>query len=598
MINGLLSGTGHWRGGLLALLLASWGGPLMASETLTVGVAAFDNPQRVAQRWQPTLDYLNQGQAQYRFELLALPPKVLEQRLAEGAVDLLIQNSVKTVQYKEKYGASRLLTAAPLWPAPANRAIGSALVMRQGEAVTDFGQLARLKAISTSAHAFGGYTVFRRELAEQGLTPKKAFRQLTFVGFPQRKLLQQLLSGEADVAILPSCLLEQAVAEREVPEGSLTVALDRRPADFPCAVSSRLYPYFAVSKLGHVSPEVATFVARRLLTMAGDAPAAQRGRYSQWTVPVDDREVYALLKAIKLWPFNTDWHHLARQALPWAGLAALILLLGYLHHLRVKALVARRTSQLTQEMTQHSATQAHLQEQRSAFYKAQRVLLTGEMASGLSHELNQPLASIRYLAQGCGYRLDGEPLDREALAEGLKRIEAQTEKAQGIIQRVKRFCARPSKLSSLALSELVTETLALMEPDLRRNRSRVRFDNRLADNLAIQGDPVLLQQVLVNLVRNALDAMAEVAEPQREVVIALTREAERVQLSVRDHGPGLAPAALDRLFLPFESSKTEGLGLGMMICRRIIEEHHGTIWAESAEPGLRVTFSIPIEENP
>ncbi|MBY6186322.1 PhnD/SsuA/transferrin family substrate-binding protein [Marinobacter hydrocarbonoclasticus] len=578
---------------LWALCLAS---PAVARETVPVAVASFDHPDRVIRRWRPTLEYLNQSQSDYQFVLRAMPPSEMMRAAERGEFDFMIQNSVKAVQFKEKFGASQLLTAAPLWTNSAEKAIGSALVMRSGEAVSHYDELAPLRVVSTSEHAFGGYYAFWRELADRGEQPESFFRNLQFVGFPQRALLQRLLDGSADVAILPSCLIENAVKDGVVPEGALTVALDKRPDGFACGVSSELYPYFTLSMLSTADSQVATYLVRRLLEIAPEHPAAQSGRYQQWTVPVNDREVYALLKSIGLWPFETDWRALAGQAMPYAAALALILLAGYLHHLRVRALVARRTQELRQEMQQHEQTQRRLTEQERAFYKAQRILLTGEMAAGIAHELNQPLASIRYLAQGCGYRLDSgaEP---EALKEGLDRINRQTEKAQGIIQRLKSFCARPMATDTVPLIPLIEETLEMMAPDFRRFDCYPQLSLPANSHPKVPGDGVLIQQVLVNLLRNGLDAMEHLSPAQRQLEIGLDAEASGWTVTIRDHGSGLSEAALGRLFFPFESSKPDGLGLGMMVCKRIIDEHQGKIRACNAGPGLEIKVWLPGERQ-
>ncbi len=403
-----------------------------------------------------------------------------------------------------------------------------------------------------------------------------------------------MLDGSADVAILPSCLMESAVTEGLVPEGALTVALDRRPEGFPCGVSSALYPYFTLSMLSPADSETATYLVRRLLELSPDDLASRQGRYRGWTVPMDDREVYALLKSIGLWPFETDWKYLAGRALPYAIGLALVLLAGYYHHRRVRAMVAKRTSELREEMAEHEQTQRRLTEQERAFYKAQRVLLTGEMAAGIAHELNQPLASIRYLAQGCGYRLEkgAEPSE---LLEGLGRIGRQTEKAQGIIQRLKSFCARPMTTERVALDSLIEETLELMGPDFRRFDCQPTVTLPSQGAMTVPGDGVLIQQVLVNLIRNGLDAMEGLLPAQRQLAIALAPEGEGWLVTIRDHGSGLSEAALDRLFFPFESSKPDGLGLGMMICKRIIDEHQGWIRARNAMPGLEIKVWLPGE---
>ncbi len=559
----------------------------------TVGVAAFDHPQQVQQRWQATIDHLNQHSGALQFQLLALPLPELERRLEAGEIDFVIQNSVKSVQYKERFGASQLLTARPLWSASAQQAIGSALVGRRDRPIDDWQQLRSLRAVSVSPQAFGGYIALWPELSQRGAEPMQFFKQLQFVGTPQRQLLKLLLAGDADVAILPSCLLESMQQQGVSGSEQLQVLLDQRPAGFPCGVSSRLYPYFMLSKLGHVPNEDATVVVRALLQLDKQQRASQQGQYSQWTVPVDDRAVYQLLRETQQWPFAPDWRTLFWRLLPWLLLAALILFLGYLHHRRVQAQVAKRTKQLRDEMAEHQQTQARLQEQQQAFYQAQRVLLTGEMAAGMAHELSQPLTSIGYLVQGCRSQLQRG--NQQQLDQGLARIASQSDKASQLIHKFRHFAAQRGSHRPLQPQELVLETLELMVADLKRHQCRCQLANQLTEPLTIVGDPLLLQQVLVNLLRNAIDAMAEMAPAQRLISLRLWQQQGRLHLSVADNGHGLTPEALARLFQPFGSSKAQGLGLGMMICKRIIDQHQGQISAIALEQGLRIELNLPLQ---
>ncbi|SDJ86439.1 two-component system, LuxR family, sensor histidine kinase TtrS [Ferrimonas sediminum] len=577
-----------------ALLLAA--PQAMSREPVRMAVLAFDAPDKVRQRWQPTVDYLNAHLDEHKLVLLALRPHQVDRLVQHQSFDFFIGNAVKSLQLKQGYGSSQLLSLKPLGGRDPAFAVGSAIVTRQGHQVDNLQSLRSQRLVSVSQQAFGGFIAFWRELDQQGLHPLSDFPFLKFVGFPQSKLLHQVASGNADAAIVPTCLLERMESSGQLPKGKLSVAL---PLDIagPCVSSTRLYPYSSLSKMGHTSNRLARQVARLLLDLEPGSPAANVGRYEGWTVPVDDSHVYALLKEIRLWPFNADWRELWPEVTPYLlGLMAL-LMLGYIHHLRVRAMVTRRTAQLQQEMADHRQTQEELEQQQRGFYKAQRVLLTGEMASGIAHELNQPLASIRYLTQGCQYRLESESLDKGALNQGLDRIADQTDRAREIIRKLREFCARSSHQEPVELSALVTETLALMAPDCRHNRCQIELKQPVSAGV-ITGDPTLLQQVLVNLMRNGMEAMLSLPEAQRRLEIALTHSGDELCLSVRDRGPGLSDAKLARLFLPFESDKPDGLGLGMTICKRIVEEHNGRIEAQRQQPGLALICHFPLRSTP
>ena len=138
---------------------------------------------------------------------------------------------------------------------------------------------------------------------------------------------------------------------------------------------------------------------------------------------------------------------------------------------------------------------------------------------------------------------------------------------------------------------ILDDTLTLMAAEM----SRVKLDPQLSlENIGISGDASLLQQVFVNIIRNALDAMEDVTKPQ--LFITMASIGEQVKIEFTDNGKGLSPQALERLFFPFETSKEHGLGLGMIICKRIIEEHHGEISASNnLDMGLTLTITLPLE---
>ncbi|MCL1060659.1 ATP-binding protein [Shewanella benthica] len=218
------------------------------------------------------------------------------------------------------------------------------------------------------------------------------------------------------------------------------------------------------------------------------------------------------------------------------------------------------------------------------------------MASGIAHELNQPLAGIRYLAQGCIYRLDEEQTE---LKTALSKTIQQVDRAQNTIKRFRQFCQQTSRFESCELHILIQDVLNLMQPDF--NRMKISPILTL-QQIKIEADTSLLQQVFVNLLRNSLDAMETVSSPQLSITLSVKNE--QALIIIQDNGIGLSDSALERLFFPFETTKENGLGLGMVVCKRIIEEHRGLISASNkpkdssgkALKGLAITISLPIKE--
>ncbi|MBO2566987.1 PhnD/SsuA/transferrin family substrate-binding protein [Shewanella algae] len=558
---------------------------------IRIGMLTFGEPADALLAWQDTATAISEHTGQ-RVTLLPLTPAELDQQVSQGALDFILANQYATVGYKKDHGVSQLLTLIPRDGRDPELAMGSTLVARPEVQLTSWQQLSQLRIISTDPKAFGGFLIFCGELARRGVNPATELKALQFVGFPQTALLDRLLSGEADLAVLPACVLEQAIASGRYPKEAFKVLLAEKHPGFQCQVSSRLYPYTALSKPGHTDNALATEVARALLALTEDSAAAKAAGYAGWSVPVNDSSVFALRRTLQQWPFQTNWHRVVSGVAPWLGAILLCLLLGYLHHLRIKRLVVQRTGALRSEMEQHSRTQKALLEQRNQFYRAQRVLLTGEMASGISHELKQPLAGIRYLAQGCLYRLGDE---QQEIKDALGKLISQVDRAQDTIRRLREFCQQPCERRCFRLDELIRDTLALTAPELKR-LGVVPVCELQA--VTIDGDTNLLQQVLVNLLLNALDAMEHSEEPWLR--LSLECNAKQCRLTISDAGTGLSEAKLERLFFPFETNKSNGLGLGMIICKRIVEEHGGSISAHNSERGLDMVVVLPrrVDDDP
>jgi signal transduction histidine kinase len=220
-----------------------------------------------------------------------------------------------------------------------------------------------------------------------------------------------------------------------------------------------------------------------------------------------------------------------------------------------------------------------------------RVGTLGEMAAGLAHELNQPLTAINLEAHTA---LELAALnDLTGIRDTLGRISDQSIRAGDIVRRMRTFSRRAhSTRENADLADLIREVLALLDHDLRLAGVETRLE--LQDVPRVQADHVEIQQVLVNLIRNAVEAMSESTVLLKRLTIRTEVIDGNVRVSVIDTGPGIDPAILDRLFHPFQSTKHDGLGLGLSICETLIEAHGGRIKAVPQSPGAIIYFELPV----
>ncbi|MDM0057010.1 PAS domain-containing sensor histidine kinase [Variovorax fucosicus] len=236
---------------------------------------------------------------------------------------------------------------------------------------------------------------------------------------------------------------------------------------------------------------------------------------------------------------------------------------------------------------------------------ASRLITMGEMASSVAHELNQPLTAITNYCNGMASRIRGQTIDNEALLAALDKTSKQAQRAGQIIQRIRSFVKRSEPNRTPAeVGAMVSEAVELAGIELRRRN--VRLNHYVAARLPIlRVDPILIEQVLVNLLKNAAESIDAADRPlaRRSVELrVLPRMAEgqnAVEFSVQDTGMGLAPEVMDRLYEAFFSTKPEGMGIGLNLCRTIVESHRGRMQAEnlyngSEVVGCRFSFWIPV----
>ncbi|MCM2311765.1 MAG: PAS domain S-box protein [Steroidobacteraceae bacterium] len=242
----------------------------------------------------------------------------------------------------------------------------------------------------------------------------------------------------------------------------------------------------------------------------------------------------------------------------------------------------------------HAEDEARVLQERLTHFS--RLSTMGEMAAGLAHEINQPLSAIATYAQACQRLIRQPDHDVADVLAALEQINAQALRAGEVIRRLRNFVKnREVKREPVNCARLLEDLRTLAETDARLHNIRLRLDCQ-EPLPTVYADPIQLQQVVLNLVRNAIDAMSDAPEDRREVVL-MTREVTdgEIEVTVADHGTGLAPEATEHLFNPFFTTKASGTGLGLAISRSIVRAHGGRLWhTPNDDCGVRFHFTLPV----
>ena len=258
--------------------------------------------------------------------------------------------------------------------------------------------------------------------------------------------------------------------------------------------------------------------------------------------------------------------------------------LGYVNIYARDITAVRRAEQ---ELRRHQAELVHVC----------RLSTMGEMATGMAHELNQPLAAIANYASGCERRLRRGDADPEDLAQAMDRIRSQAQRAGEIIKRLRALVGKQAPVRVWSdLNELLTEVSVFAEFEIAKLGLSIELD-LAADEIPVLVDRVQIEQVLLNLVRNALDALEEVPVERRRLALRVRREGDRALALVEDSGPGIPPEAMARLFDAFFTTKLTGMGMGLPISQTILDNHGGELRVTS-EVGVGTCFQVRLPLAP
>lgn len=272
---------------------------------------------------------------------------------------------------------------------------------------------------------------------------------------------------------------------------------------------------------------------------------------------------------------------------------------GRWYHVRDRAIKWVDGRIVRMEIATDITERKHLDEvnsrQQERIEQTSRLITMGEMASSLAHELNQPLSAIANYSMGCVNKLKSNEFGREELLLAMQKASIQAERAGKIIRRMRDFVRKsePQRMPA-DVGDIVEETVSLAEIEARKTgvRLRVNLDPGLP---AVYADKIMIEQVMLNLVRNGIESMQKIDRNRRELVIgARDTGGGAVEVAVTDRGHGISPDQTEKLFAPFYTTKPDGMGMGLNICRSIIEFHNGRLWVEPNPGGGSVFhFTLP-----
>lgn len=468
-----------------------------------------------------------------------------------------------------------------------NYADGSVFfVLKERADIRSIGDLRHRTVAANHRYGFSGWQTAMGELLRRGFPEDGFFGAVLFKGHDMPQVVEAVESGEADAGIVRACFLEDMGAD-------LTKyrILDPRPSDgkINCVHSTDLYPNWTVSTLPSTPPEVSRRIAAALLSM----PPGVNGLH--WSVGTDFRSIDRLFLDLKIGPYEYlrkfSFARFVREySLPFAVVLTFVLAL-ILHSVTVSWLVRRRTAELEDALRREKALEAESRTARERFAAIQKAGIVGQMSGIIAHELRQPLASISMYSFGLLRRLENGTDERATTVNYLEKISEQTKRASDIVDQVRAYAKGNRERSAQNLAKLISAAAEEARKSLRLPSSVIRLT--LPDeDLTAEANPLEIELIAVNLIRNAADAVADVVSPS--ISVTLTGSGDECRLTVSDIGPPVS----DELFAAIvqqsaRTTKEKGLGLGLSIIRSLTEDMGGhVVFSRSEGGGLAVAVIL------
>lgn len=530
-----------------------------------------------------------------KVEISTDSPETIKTKLKEGRVELVFCNSV-LYRALLPYGVRDLATVHSDWNPNPNRADGAALIVKRDSEISSLNQVLNLKDPKVAMEKSRHFDVLYYILGEFETLKLDIEKFKTFLSENTRKsseLVKDVIQGKADAALLPACFLEQHVVEYPSLYREIKVLNPLRSSELPCTVSTTLYPNWSVLITPNISMKQATDIAATLLTQ----PKSSDGAW--WSVSTQFDGVDKLLKNLKVeqYSYLREWtlRRFFEEYFPFIILFGAFLTGVILYSCVANRLIKIRTRQLSQSLLRLSKYKKEFELVRRDNEIYHRMGIVSHISSLISHELRQPLNTISCYSQGLLMRLEKGPMEQGQISDIVYQIHKKTQGADEIIKKVRDFAKFGSRPVATELNQSVRKAVDIF---LLSTQCSSVVEFKPSEAAWIKIDPFELELLVLNLLRNASDALIKTANARIDVNVSINKESSEAALSVKDNGPKLTEEALIKIKRGFETTKKNGTGMGLVIVSERVSNARGKLdFTPSKDRGLLVKITFPLDTH-
>lgn len=586
------------KGFLLFLLLLFSFGTCFASEkedSIHIGILDTIDPWFFVWSFGDSMERLRERFADKRITSQELSFSQLLDAIKKKELDFFIAPSGFFAFVSDSSGARHLATFHKNTAKDPGKSVGSVFVKRAGDnRFNSIKDLSKATFSATDPNSFDGWIIAKGELFKQGFNVEAIEKRALFTGYGLPDVLTFVFNKTVDVGILKACELEKLIADGTIPKDAVEVIGEKKNDELACKVSTDLYPDVVFASLPKASSKLVKEISIALFLM----PEVGEGN---WGFASDFSSVQGLYRSLRMGPFEY-LNHTTPKALLYEYRyifysIALIALIGLLYIVAVKRVVAKRTKDLRLALQKKEELQKEARSIQDRLFQMEKAGVVQELSALFAHEAQQPIASLINYSDGLKQYFANQNCD-EIVEEALSEISAQAQRLSDIINKVRSYAKHKNRVfENFALNNAVNN--ALKHVQKTRGSLEIPIDLRMNELAYVLGDPLEIELVIVNLIKNSLTALSNLENGSIEV--SISKESTFWKLTVKDNGLELPEEIFSLLAQPVHSNK--GLGLGLSICKVIAENHGGKISFEQLKPhGLAASLYLPIatpskEEN-
>lgn len=573
--------------------------PEKPSKTLRFGY--FESaPTRMRERLlEPTVEALRKAFPDLKVELVETSEFALQLGVVERKFDLfLISSGYYTYLTDAGSGAIWLATRKSPVTTSALKSVGSVFVVRaEDEKSQEISDLRTARVAATGHYSFAGWLTALAEVANITQYPENYFGKTFFPGGSSKNVIELLRTGRVEAGVLTTCDFEALQLSGDVRPDEFRVLGERQVEGYACRTSTKLYPDTVLAARPDLPDEWARRIGSVLLAMAHTPDGWGWSAANHF---LDSRRTVHRFADVMT---STDTNDATKSRYQYALLIGFLILAGSVgYNVLVSRVVASRTKALVKIIDEKTELEESNRENRSRLSQLERAGIVSELSSMIAHELRQPVSALINYADGLQLYLGGKGKD-PMVEEATREIAREAERVSDIVERVRRYAKQKSQVHApIDLCEVTKRAFTTFRSST--DQTGVRITSDFSESAPVQGDPLELELLVVNLLKNALHAAQRSPEGKGRIAIRIFADGvlsddPRWVLEIRDNGAPVSDESFENLAHPISSDKLEGLGLGLSICRVIAERHAAKLLFRRLEPhGLCAALSFAQRTDP